>query len=86
MEKEQVCLRSRDAKKDIQVPVSHSIFDNLVVPRSPCDLCDSILPRWEAFRHRGHNGWTPRSDASFASPLARKRTSGKQSRLAATED
>ena len=28
----QACLRSRDAKQDIPVPLSHSIFDGLFVP------------------------------------------------------
>jgi hypothetical protein len=32
------------------------------------------------------NGWTPPSDAIFASPLARKRTPGGQYRLVATGD
>ena len=64
----------------------HSIFDSQLFPGPPCCRCDSILPCWGAFRHSAINGWTPRSYASFASPLARKRTSGNQSRLAATRD
>ena len=31
-DKTQACLRSRDAKQDIPVPLSHSIFDGLFVP------------------------------------------------------
>ena len=47
-----------------------SILDGPLCPRPPCGHCNSILPRWEAFRHCTHNGSTPRSNASFASPLA----------------
>ena len=51
----------------------------------PCRFATPSQARcW--LRSTSVNGWTPRSDAIFVSPLARKRTSGKQSRLAATGD
>ena len=51
----------------------------------PCRFATPSQARcW--LRSTSANGWTPRSDAIFVSPLARKRTSGKQSRLAATGD
>lgn len=43
-----MCLRSRDTKRDVQVPLSHSIFDSLLMPRPPCVCDDCALPRWEA--------------------------------------
>ena len=47
-----------------------SILDSSLCPRAPCGHRGPLLPRWEAFRHSAHNGSTPLSDASFASPLA----------------
>ena len=84
----QACLRSRDAFWDVQVPKTHSIFDNLLVPRPPC-------VRAAPPHHRCTRRWL-RSTPTMARRRARMlpllplwraaRTTGKQSRLAASGD
>ena len=83
----QECLRSRDAFRDFQVPKMHSIFDSPLLPGPPCV---------RALRHTlvslgaGYAALPQWLDAAFACslcfPSGAMRTTGKQSRLAATRD
>ena len=83
----QVCLRSRDAFWDIQVPKTHSIFDNLLLPRPPCVRAASPHLRKLGAGYAALPQMARRRVRMLALlPLWRYRTTGKQSRLAATGD
>jgi len=85
VDKDQVSLRSRDAKRDIRVDPFALDHRQPVVPRpsrSPA-LRHSIASLAAGFVVGSRVDWTPRLDAIFASPLA-LRTTGNQYRLVAT--
>ncbi|WP_419604880.1 hypothetical protein [Thiolapillus sp.] len=80
----QVCLRPRDRFWDIPVPKIDSAFDNLFVPQpSWSPSTTQQLRKLVAAPYLAPNGWTPRLDSYFASPLAlcARRVSSAASRL-----
>ena len=78
-----------DLEKDFgtsESPKSTRSSTAILAPGPPCVRCLAIRPVGPHRKTTPTNGWTRCSDAYFASPLARKRTSGKPCGLIATGD